>query len=29
MANPKWLEVAARRSGQLSWTLGYVFERKL
>lgn len=27
MANPKWLEVAARRSGQLSWTLGYVFEQ--
>lgn len=27
MANPKWLEVAAQRSGQHTWTLGYVFEQ--
>lgn len=27
MTNPRWLEVAARRSGQHSWTLGYVFEQ--
>lgn len=29
MTNPKWLEVAARRSGQHTWTLGYVFEQYL
>jgi hypothetical protein len=27
MANPKWLKVAARHSGQHTWTLGYVFEQ--
>lgn len=27
MTNPKWLEAAARRSGQHTWTLGYVFEQ--
>lgn len=27
MANPKWLKVAARHSGQHTWTLGYVFEK--
>jgi hypothetical protein len=27
MANPKWLKVAAQRSGQHTWTLGYVFEQ--
>jgi len=27
MTNPKWLNAAARRSGQHTWTLGYVFEK--
>jgi hypothetical protein len=27
MTNPKWLKVAARCSGQHTWTLGYVFEQ--
>ncbi|KFA90306.1 hypothetical protein [Archangium violaceum] len=27
MTNPKWLAVAARSSGQHTWTLGYVFEK--
>ncbi len=27
MANPKWLKAAAQRSGQHTWTLGYVFEQ--
>lgn len=27
MANPSWLETAARRSGQHVWTLGHVFEQ--
>jgi transcriptional regulator with XRE-family HTH domain len=27
MTNPKWLKVAAQRSGQHAWTLGYVFEQ--
>ncbi|HYO53213.1 hypothetical protein [Archangium sp.] len=27
MANPKWLKVAAQRSGQHTWTLGYIFEQ--
>ncbi|QRN97339.1 hypothetical protein JRI60_51800 [Archangium violaceum] len=27
MTNPKWLKVAAQRSGQRTWTLGYVFEQ--
>jgi hypothetical protein len=27
MTNPKWLNAAARRSGQHTWTLGYVFEQ--
>ncbi|MFE8595441.1 hypothetical protein [Archangium violaceum] len=27
MTNPKWLQVAARSSGQHTWTLGYVFEK--
>jgi hypothetical protein len=29
MTNPEWLKVAAQRSGQESWTLGYVFEQYL
>lgn len=27
MVNPKWLKVAAQRSGQHTWTLGYIFEQ--
>ena len=27
MTNPKWLAVAARRSGEHTWSLGYVFAR--